>query len=389
MQLQCNFCGFSRRLDGVSIPGPQEEYDAPVNAKSVQKGGKNAATAPARLEDIARQLGLSTSTVSRALTGHPGISAATREAVQTAASASGYRMPGQGRRPRKSATRMVGVVVGALHNRFMTLLLEHLHDALEEAGYHVTLLIDSMRDPQHLLAFRPLIEGYLDGLIFATATLDSPVVAELKQRGMPMVLVVRSVDSVEVDTVEVDNYQAGIEVARHLWDLGHRRIGLVMGPENTSTSRDRARGSIDFLRDNGARAQDVRVSWGEYTTESGYSNTMKLLASDVGVTAIAAGNDTIALGVLEAAQRKGIDVPGQLSVIGFDDIPLAGSPLVNLTTIRQPVAAMAATAAQLLVARMNPACVAPVTREVLPIQLVRRSTTGNAPHTLVGDRPRP
>lgn len=274
---------------------------------------------------------------------------------------------------------MVGVVVGALHNRFMTLLLEHLHNALEEAGYHVTLLIDSMRDPQQLLAFRPLIEGYLDGLIFATATLDSPVVAELKRRGMPMVLVVRSVDGVDVDTVEVDNHQAGVEAARHLWELGHRRIGLVMGPENTSTSRDRARGSLEFLRDAGAKPTDVRVMWGDFTTESGYSNTMKLLAEGQ-VTAIAAGNDTIALGVLEAAQRKGISVPRQLSVIGFDDIPLAGSPLVNLTTIRQPVDSMARTAASLLVERMRPGSISSPAREVLPIQLVRRSTTAEPPH---------
>lgn len=273
---------------------------------------------------------------------------------------------------------MVGVVVGALHNRFMTLLLEHLHNALEEAGYHVTLLIDSMRDPQQLLAFRPLIEGYLDGLIFATATLDSPVVAELKRRGMPMVLVVRSVDGVDVDTVEVDNHQAGVEAARHLWELGHRRIGLVMGPENTSTSRDRARGSLEFLRDAGAKPTDVRVMWGDFTTESGYSNTMKLLAEGQ-VTAIAAGNDTIALGVLEAAQRKGISVPRQLSVIGFDDIPLAGSPLVNLTTIRQPVDSMARTAASLLVERMRPGSISSPAREVLPIQLVRRSTTAEPP----------
>jgi LacI family transcriptional regulator len=270
-------------------------------------------------------------------------------------------------------------VVGALHNRFMTQLLEHLHDALQESGYQVTLLIDSMRDPAQLLAFRPLIEGYLDGLIFATATLDSPVVAELQRRGVPLVLVVRKVDGVAVDTVEVDNAQAGIEAARHLWELGHRRIGLVMGPQNTSTGRDRVEGMRRFLETAGARAGDVHLLWGEYTTESGYSNTMKLLGGDSKVTAIAAGNDTIALGVLEAARRRDILVPEQLSVIGFDDIPLAGSPLVRLTTIRQPVQAMARTAAARLVERMRPGAVAPAVHDTLPIELIQRSTTARAP----------
>ena len=333
----------------------------------------------ARLEDVAKRLGVSVSTVSRALTGHRGISPATRASVQQTCAELGYVRAIKGRRVRKAATRTVGVVVGALHNRFMTMLLEHLHDELHQAGYQTTLLIDSMRDLAQLSALRPIIDGVLDGMIFATATLDSPVVAELQRGGMPLVLVVRKVDSVPVDAVEVDNVQAGIEVARHLWDLGHRRIGLVMGPQNTSTSRDRAEGTLRFLSEAGQPSDQVRLLWGEYTTESGYSNAMKLLTGEHPVTAIAAGNDTIALGVLEAACRRGIAVPEQLSVIGFDDIPLAGSPLVGLTTIRQPVRAMARTAAALLVERMRSGNEGPPVHEVLPIELIQRHTTGAAP----------
>jgi LacI family transcriptional regulator len=331
---------------------------------------------PAKLQDIAAHLSLSISTVSRALSGNTAISPATREAVQAAAAKLGYRVPPHGRKTRKAATKMVGVVVGALHNRFMTLLLEHLHDDLQEAGYRVTLLIDAMSDTANLLAFRPLIDGYLDGMIFATATLDSPLVEELKRRGIPLVLVVRTVDNADVDTVEVDNVQGGIEVARHLYELGHRRIGLVMGPQNTSTSRDRVAGSLRFLSEAGIAPEEVPLVWGEYTTESGYSNAMKLLTGDRPVTAIAAGNDTIALGVLEAAKRRGIAVPDQLSVIGFDDIPLAGSALIGLTTIRQPVDTMARTAAKRLLERMRPGSVGPASHDILPIHLVRRDTTG-------------
>jgi len=337
------------------------------------------ATGAPTLHDVATRLGLAVSTVSRALSGHPAISDKTRVAVQAAAAELGYRLPTQGRGSRKSATHLVGVVVGAMHNRFMTVLLEHLHDALEELGYQVVLLIDSMTATKDLLAFRPLIDGYLDGIIFATATIDSPLVFELQRRGIPCVLVVRSVDDANVDIVEIDNIHAGSEAVRHLFELGHRRIGLVMGPANTSTSRDRLRGALDWLQRNGVPSASVHLVQGDYTHEAGYSAGMAMLGQAQRVTAIVGGNDTIALGLLEAARRQGISVPAQLSVIGFDDMPLAGSPLIGLTSIRQPVETMARTAAKRLVDRMRSHKLQPVRRDILPIELIRRETTGPAP----------
>jgi len=335
-----------------------------------------AGASKVRLEDIAAQIGVSVSTVSRSLAGHPAISSETRETVQAVAAALGYRLPAQGRKAGRAATRLIGVVVGALHNRFMTLLLTHLHDALQAHGYQVTLMIDPMTDSSNLLAFRPLIDGYLDGLIFATATLDSPIVAEMQRRGMPLVLVVRAVDDVRVDIVEVDNVHAGGVAVEHLYQLGHRRIGLVMGPRNTSTSRDRVQGVLRGLAEHGLGPESMSLVWGDYTTEAGYSSAIAMLGDADSPTAMIAGNDTIALGVLEAAKRRNIDVPGQLSIIGFDDMPLAGSPLIGLTSIRQPVEAMARTAARRLVERIRTGGIAAPSHDILPIQLVRRESTG-------------
>jgi LacI family transcriptional regulator len=347
-----------------------------VNAKDYTSADVPGA---ATLSDVAAHLNVAVSTVSRALSGSPAISTKTREAVQAAANELGYRLPTQGRGSRKAATNLVGVVIGALHNRFMTVLLEHLHNTLAESGYQVVLLIDSMNATKDLLAFRPLIDGYLDGLIFATATLDSPVVAELQRRGIPSVLVVRSVDNANVDTTEIDNTHAGSEAVRHLFELGHRRIGLVMGPPTTSTSRDRVQGALAWLERHGVPRESVQLVHGDYTHEAGYSAGMSLLGHEPRVTGIMAGNDTIALGVLEAARRRGLTVPGQLSVIGFDDIPLAGSPLIGLTSVRQPVEAMARTAARRLVDRMRSRNTGPVAHDILPIELIRRETTGPAP----------
>ncbi|WP_395670187.1 substrate-binding domain-containing protein [Rhodoferax sp.] len=270
---------------------------------------------------------------------------------------------------------MVGVVVGALHNRFMTELLEHMHDALQTAGYQLALIIEPMNNAAALHTLRPLVDGYLDGLVVMTATLDSPVVAELRQRALPMVLVVRSVDGLDVDTVEIDNVHAGAEASRHLLALGHQSIGLVLGPRNTSTSRDRHAGVEACVEQQGLKGVDVHVAWGEYTSESGYAATMRLLSSHSSMTALIAGNDTIALGILEAAMRRGLSVPEQLSVIGFDDSPMAASPLLSLTTIRQPIEAMARTAVKRLVARMTRAYLGPAVHDLLPITLIQRATT--------------
>ncbi len=331
-----------------------------------------------RLRDLAAELKLSASTVSRALSGSQAISAETRASVQRAAAAVGYSTPRRRAKRRSVNTRMIGLVVSDLHNRFMTLLLEHIHDALLESGYHVTLLIDSMNsmtDATPLSLFRPLIDGYLDGLILGSVTLDTVVVQELQRLGVPLLLVARSIDTGNIDIVEADNMRGGAEAARHLYELGHRKIGLVMGPANTSTSRDRAEGALQYLKSVGLPEENIRLVYNAYTSEGGYSCAVQMLEDRRDVTAIMAGNDTIALGVLDAAMRMSIDVPARLSVIGFDDVPIASSPLIGLTTIQHPAQEMARTAARRITERIRNGPLAPATRDVFPVQLVKRNTT--------------
>ena len=169
-----------------------------------------------------------------------------------------------------------------------------------------------------------------------------------------------------------------MEAARHLYELGHRRIGLAMGQRNTSTSRDRAQGAMKWLAQQGLADKHMSLIWGEYTMESGYSSAMSLLGGGTPVTAIIAGNDTIALGVMEAAARSNMAVPDQLSIIGFDDMPLSGTQMIALTTIRQPVEAMARTAVRRLLDRMGGKIPPAPSHDILPIDLVQRRTTGPA-----------
>jgi LacI family transcriptional regulator len=332
------------------------------------------------LQDIAGALKLSISTVSRALAGHQTISEETRDAVQRAAVVMGYASKRPGKRKRNVPTRTIGVLlsVDQLHNRFMTMVLENIHHDMLEFRYHVVVLIDPMNsanDAGHLSTFRPIIDEYLEGMILMSATTDSFMVRELNRLGVPLVLAVRSVDDSKVDMVESDNLYGGAEIMRHLYELGHRRIGLVMGPENSSTSRDRARGALSYLRDKGVPEENTPVMWNTFSYESGYSCSTQMLEREEPVTAIMAGGDSIALGVLDAARNKNIDVPSQLSVVGFDDIPLSGSRLISLTTINSSAKDLARVACRRMVDRLRNGGLTPPTRDVMPVQLVRRDTS--------------
>ena len=184
---------------------------------------------------IAEVVGVSQSTVSRALAGSEAISEETRLRVHEAARRLHYPKIRQGKRP----TRMIGVVVSALNNSFYVNFLDYLHDALRDLSFHMTLIIDSLLTVEDVAAFQPIIDNVLDGIIFTTATIDSEVVPTLSRRNFPIVLAVRSVDGLEIDKVVLDDFRVGEEAARHLYELGHRRIGFMMGPRNVSTSRDR------------------------------------------------------------------------------------------------------------------------------------------------------
>lgn len=337
-----------------------------------------------RLQDIAESLNVSASTVSRALSGSHAINEDTRASIQRMAITMGYVVPRQGVRRRLPATRTVGVLVSVneLHNRFMTLLLEHIHHDMLEFGYHVMVLIDPMNsetDATHLSSFRPLIDGYVDGMILGSATSDSVIVRELQRLGVPMVLVVRSVEGMQVDIIEADNAHGGAEIMKHFYELGHRRIGLVMGPRNASTSRDRARGALAYLRGVGLLEEATPVMWNGFTSDAGYSCAVQMLAEPDPVTAIMAGSDSIAMGVLEAARVKGIDVPSQLSVAGFDDLPLSASGLVSLTTVHNSAKEMARTACRRMVERIRNGGLVPTTRDVMPTRLIRRDTSAPPP----------
>ncbi len=331
----------------------------------------------ATLQDIATEVGISASTASRALTGHPGISERTRSRVLEVASRLGYtkfknKMTVGNNSQRRS---LVGLVVAALHNAFYPYLVDWIHDELDAQGFDTILIVDEVFGVGSSRKIESLIDTSIDGVIFATASIGSPTVDFLLERNIPTVLVIRSNKRQNVDVVESDNHMIGVEALGHLLELGHKRIGFIMGPKNTSTSLDRYVACRQELERANILPSDDLVVWGSYSHDSGYSGIVQLMNSSNPPTAVFCANDIIAIGALDACHKIGIDVPGDISIIGVDDIPMASWSIIGLTTVRQSIREIGTLAAQRIVTRIRGEIDDGIYHDILPTSIVRRGTT--------------
>ena len=188
----------------------------------------------------------------------------------------------------------------------------------------------------------------------------------------------RDAEGPPLDRVMADHRGGAVQVADLLVKLGHERLAFIAGPANTSTSRDREAGFTDALRRHGMPLDPALRRAGEFTHQSGFQWATDLLELPDPPTAIFCANDVVAFGALDAARRLKIDVPRQLSIVGFDDIPMASWEAFSLTTVRQPLAEMARDAARLLIARIEGRDGSEPSRIVFPTHLVQRSTTAQA-----------
>ena len=299
--------------------------------------------------DVARLAGVSQPTVSRALRGDPRVSADTVRKVRTAAEALNYVPSEAGRSLSTRISHRIGVLVTDLTNPFYPHLVGPLHDELERLGYRMMLFTE--RSEATAAADR-LVDRSIDGLVLATSTLDSGLPAELDRRGLPFVYLNRE-GTVPADAVVVDNRRGGELVAEELVRAGHTRIGAIFGPDNTSTGRDREIGFRQGLADAGIALRPAHVRHGPFEFETGAAALAELWAADPAPTAVFCGNDVVAIGVIDTARRLGIAIPEQLSVVGFDDIPMASWSSFELSTVRHDLDEMACTAARLLVARVS------------------------------------
>lgn len=330
------------------------------------------------LRDVAKAAGVAESTVSRALTGSGQLAEGTRQKITDAAAKLGYELAprAMGSQPETRKRRgVIGVVVAALHNSFYPYLVDRLHNELDDLGFDMVLIIDEITRDRAGRKLRSLVDT-LDGVIVTTATVGSPMIEFLKERGTPTVLAIRSNMKDDVNVVESDNFAAGVEALDHLVSLGHRKIGFLMGPAITSTTVGRLEGARTVLSRVEIPFDPDLLFHTEFTHEGGYSGCVQLMRSKNPPTAIFCANDVIAIGALDAALKIGLQVPRDISIIGVDDIPMASWGMISLTTIRQPIGDIGSMAAKLISENIRSETTMSSKHHIFPTSLVMRGTTG-------------
>jgi LacI family transcriptional regulator len=327
--------------------------------------------------DIARVAGVSQSTVSRVMNRDPRISEATQARVEQAMARLGYRPNAAARTLITGRSNLMGLVVSNITNPFYPELIEAIAAAAAEHDYTVVLCNTQENEDLQLTMLDLLIEHQVDGAILSSPLRNSAV--EIGRRGLdrvPLVTVNRQMHGQRLDAVHLDNIAAGKLVARHLWDLGHRRIAFIGGLPSASTNSDRLAGVRSALRRLGTPLPRDLVRNAEFTWRHGYAAAKALLDQPDRPTAIICADDLLALGVMDAATDLHLEIPRDLALVGFDDIPTAALRQVALTTVRQPVAEMGRRAVDLLMSRITGTAAADPVDVVLAPQLVVRRTCG-------------
>ncbi|GII00331.1 LacI family DNA-binding transcriptional regulator [Planobispora takensis] len=302
----------------------------------------------ARLDEIARQAGVSKATVSRVLNERPGVSPRARNAVLTAMGVLGYERP-SGLRPRSSG--LVGLITAELQNPVFPFFAQVIETALARHGYTAVLCTQTPEGAGEDEYVGMLLDRDVSGIVFvsglhADTTIESSRYRDLRRQRLPIVFVNGDIPGLGVTCVSCDDVAAGHTAALHLIGLGHRRIGFVGGPLRYSTSRRRLAGFRAAMGELGDPAGEELVELAPFDVEGGQMAASLLV--DRGATALVCGSDLMALGAVRAVRRRGLRVPEDVSVVGADDSPLMPFTDPPLTTVRQPVQAMGVAAVRAL-----------------------------------------
>src|ERR1700730_12341162 len=290
---------------------------------------------PVTIKDVARESGVNTSTVSRALNNSYGVNDGTRKHVMEVATRLNYRRNQVARGLVTGRSQSIGLVVSDIRNPFFAEVARGAEDAAHRAGRDLVLCNSDLKAEKQMCYFDSLLAKRVDGIVMtAVAALRRAQQDQLWAAGVPTVLLNRSPVYRRFSSVLGDNLEGGEIAGNYLIDIGHTKVSHITGPRAHGNLTDRAKGFLKAFHDKGL--PEPEVICGEHTFAGGYESASQVLTRDRTITAIFAGNDALAFGCIRAAIEKGIRIPDDLSIIGFDNVEISQITSPPLTTIDQP-----------------------------------------------------
>lgn len=333
----------------------------------------------ATIQEVARAAGVAPSTVSRYLNGQLRVSPATEARMLDAVRDLGYVPNAQARNLARRRSGVVGFVVPEISNPYFGAIADHVVDAVERHGLLVLLCSTRSQAVREASYIDLLASGAIDGMLYLGSFRSNERLAAAIRGGLPVVVIDEPIaDAPGVHTVVMDDYAGGYQATSYLVALGHRQIAFVSGPAELASVQERRRGYEDALRKGGIDPAGQLALAGHFTEQFGMSALPRLLAAPQPPTAAFVASDYIALGMLSAAETQGVRVPGDLSVVGFDDIRFSQYVRPRLTTIRSPLERLAQVGVELLFERLAGSDSGART-EVLPVELIVRESAGPPP----------
>lgn len=300
------------------------------------------------MKDVARLAGVSVQTVSAVVNEKPEISAETRERVLRAIESLGYRPYSVARSLRTRRTRTIALLVTDIANPSLATIASAAEEYAHQFGYSLTFYNthdDLRREEQYV---RMATERWIDGVIFVSTADRMDSLDSLQAAGIPAVAIDRVPQGFDGPSITLDNRRAGQLAAEHLISLGHRRLAHISGPLDLRLARDRQEGFWQAVEARGLPRGPSATGSGRWDCQTGYEAMQKILEQGPHPTGLFAANDRMAIGAIRALKERGLSVPGDVSVVGLDDIEIAAFQNPPLTTIRQSFADMAVMAVQIL-----------------------------------------
>ena len=337
------------------------------------------------IRDVAELANVSKATVSRYLNGTLTLPTDTKKRVDDAVVALSYRQNSLARRLSIGRSETIGLAMPDVANPFFGELADAVEEAASEGGFGLSLCITRNRLEREALYLSWLDTQHLDGLLFATNRPDDGSLKKLIGERSNIVLIDEDVPGVDVPKVFVDNVAGGYLATRHLIEIGHKRIAHVTGPEALFTVRERLAGYRRALGEAGVPFDPSLVRFGAYDRRFGQLAAAELIAREVPPTAIFAASDYLVVGMLEALRDRGLDVPGDMSIVGFDDMEFTSLLMPPITTMRQSARELGRAGVALLLAILAGDSAIPATTLAsaatsgkpvhrLPVQLIERAS---------------